>query len=302
MNEIETCFAPNESSLDFFYKVSQKTNDIPKEADDNILLQQESSTTLYFLQSTRLLEYKARDFRVDLTHLNLPPDFIASNNMFQIPAETFNAPMFGRPGFPTTSNRTIFEFQKINKAFRSAVFQINNLLTSCQQNYKLSSTANLDAIVEELHKQFIVVTTLGEFQCNLLNLNTSLKEGRCAFELTRMQLGTMQWRISHALMQFELENRNSQVELSDIKKDVTNNVYPEIGSTCANTPEFFQESLENVSITIQNYKLDKNKIDQIVSVTAQSPAIKTHIKTIAESVQNVLHKESAELTPIFSFP
>lgn len=83
--EIDYYQDPNNSSFDLFAEYKKNQTNIPDKSDDNIVFQQESSTNFSFLESTRLVEYKARAFRADLTQFDFVPAELEEYDTYKIP-------------------------------------------------------------------------------------------------------------------------------------------------------------------------------------------------------------------------
>lgn len=191
---------PNNSGSDKFKKFRDSGQPaIPNESDDNIIDQLESSTFETFAESTRLVKFKSRGCRADVTHLNIPLQERHQWGLFSI----YNPPeISGQPA----KESFILEFQKLEKALTNLTHQVQQDLFRCRNSYILDKSTKYEQIELELKKQLTMVTKFGRTLCNLYKLNSTNAISQCLLEKTKHDLMTTENLILNTILQFQLHN------------------------------------------------------------------------------------------------
>ena len=283
-----------------FDKATENTR-IPHGPDTNILLQQESSIKIGFVESSRFSENKERALRVDVTDFKLtenqkkeigvrPYELDSQTNKFRVPTTPATGKLYDMCGT-----------QKIHKACYNCMRQVNGHLDDLRSNYFLQDKAQLPGMIQEFGNWFKQVKVLTQIQHNLLGLNKNNPETLCAQQTLKHKANATLDQIVDAVVQFKVHNGQSTSH-KQVKKSITEKVNIIENDCKISDAASLIKNVNTARVNIKGFALDQNQADKTKSFLAQSPIINNHMKTSSRYLVNKIGNESIFLPAIVVDP
>lgn len=291
---------------------SIKDSKLPTGLGHNIRAQQESSIKFGFLESSRLLESKARPLRVNVSSFKLVEaekkqtgvksyEVDPDTNKFRVARISANTGGISASIGSTGKVYDIFETQKIYKGCRNCIHQVNAHLDKLQSNYRLHNKTELTGMIKELSGWYKQVKLLTRIECNLLDLNKNNPETLCAKQTLEQTADATLNRIIDAAVQVSVENGN-QMNHKQIQKKVTGKVKA-IEQQCEITDAAsFTKNVDTARINIKGFALDQNTEHKKNSILNRSPTIRKHLSFSSRDLVDKIGNESQSLTGLIVDP